>query len=144
MPVKLSKVDVYAADIMNRPGMLARILEALALGGANLEFVIARRVTANTSRVFVAPLVGKPALRAAADIGLVKATSMHVLRIEAPDRPALGATITRALAATGLNLRGLSAASVKKQSVCYIALASADDLKTAMKILKRVLSKSKG
>jgi hypothetical protein len=140
MAVSIKRVEVWAADIMNRPGMLARVLEALASGGANLEFVIARRVSEDTSRVFVAPLRGAKQLRAAADVGLSRAAGMHAIRVEAPDRPGLGAKITRAIAAAGLNIRGLSAAAPKKQSVCYVAFARADEAERAVKVLRKALA----
>lgn len=139
MSYKISRVEIYAGDIMNRPGMLARVLEALAAAGANLEFVIARRVTENTSRVFVAPLKGPKVIRAAADVGLSRAAAMHALRIEGPDKPGLGARITRAIADAGVNIRGLSAASPGKNNVCYIAFSKADELTRATIALKKLL-----
>lgn len=137
----IKPVDVYVTDTMNRPGMLSRILEALCNAGANLEFVIARRVSQNTSRVFVAPLKGVKALRAAHDVGLVRAAGMTALRIEGPDRPGLGAYLTRGLAAVGLNIRGLSAASIKKRSVCYLAFATKEEAALAQKTIKKLLAK---
>jgi hypothetical protein len=139
MGFKISKVDVYVSDMVNKPGMLARILESLSNAGANLEFVIARNVTPNTSRVFMAPLSGRKVLTAAANLGLSKAASTHGVRIEGPDRAGLGAKITRGLAAVGLNLRGLSAASIKKGSVCYIALSTAAEQAEAIKALRIIL-----
>lgn len=140
MPYRITRVEVYAGDVMNRPGMLARILEAVSAAGANLEFVIARRVTENTSRVFIAPLTTAKTIRAAADVGLHKAAGTHALRIEGPDKPGLGARITRAIADAGLNIRGLSAASPGKSNVCYISFATGDELATATRILKKALS----
>lgn len=141
MAYSIKAVEAYAVDVMNRPGMLARILEALTNAGANLEFVIARRVSQNTSRVFLAPLKGAKVLRAAGDVGLQKAAGMHALRIEGPDRQGLGAHLTRGLAAAGLNIRGLSAASINCRNVCYIAFATAAEMGQAQKILKKLLSK---
>lgn len=141
MAFSIKPVDVYATDMMNRPGMLARILEALATAGANLEFTIARRVSENTSRVFVAPLKGAKVLRAAADVGLVKAAGTYAIRLEGPDRPGLAATLTRAIASEGINLRGLSAASFKKTCVCYISLGTKEDMASAMKAVKKALGR---
>jgi hypothetical protein len=138
---KISRVDVWVVDLMNRPGMLARVLEALSNAGASLELVVARRATANTCRTFVAPLKGARQLRAATEIGLVRASGMYTLRIEGPDRVGLGALLTRKLADAGLNLRGLSAASLAKKSVTYIAFHGADDAQAAAKILKKALAK---
>jgi len=139
MAFSITKIDVYAGDILNRPGSLARVLEAVSNAGANLEFTIARRVTENTSRVFVAPLKGKAEVKAAVDVGLVKAAGMHTLRLEGPDRPALGAWITRAIAAAGLNLRGVSTAGMKGRCVAYLAFETAADSAKAAKVLKKAL-----
>lgn len=133
-------VDVWAGDILNRPGMLARVLEALSAAGAELEFLIARKATEKTSRVFVAPIDGAKAKKAAADVGLVKAAGLHALRIEGADRPGLGAQITRAVAGKGLNLRGASAAAVGKKTLFYLAFSSAADVKAAAAIVKKALS----
>lgn len=140
MAFTVTRIDVFAGDILNKPGSLARVLEALAQAGANLEFVIARRITDNTSRVFVAPLTGKPALRAAADVGLTRATGMHSLRFEGPDRPGLGAWVTRAIAAAGLNIRGMSTACLRKRCVCYLGFETEAEAVSAMKHLKRALA----
>ncbi len=139
MAYSISRVEVWAGDLVNKPGMLARVLEALAGAGANLEFVVARRVSNNTARVFVAPLKGARQTRAAQDVGLVRASGMHSLRIEGPDKPGLGAEITRKLADQGINLRGLSSAAIGRKSVCYIAFASTDDLATGQKALRKLL-----
>ncbi len=56
MPYTVKKVDIWAGDILNRPGMLARVLESLTQAGAQLDFMIARRVNEQTSRLFVAPV----------------------------------------------------------------------------------------
>ena len=72
MPYTINKVDVWAGDILNRPGMLARVLEALANAGVHLEFMIARRVNEKTSRVFLAPIKGVKQQRIASDMGLLR------------------------------------------------------------------------
>lgn len=138
MSMKISSVDVWVVDLVNRPGMLARVLEVLSAAGANLEFVVARRASANTSRTFLAPIIGSRQARAAADVGLMKAAGMHVLRIESADKPGLGARMTRALADAGLNLRGLSAAAIGKKSVTYIAFSTESERKLAQTRLKRL------
>ena len=140
MPYKIAKVDVWAADIMNRPGMLARVLEALTNAGAQLEFMVARRASETTSRVFVAPLKGKKQVQAATDVGLVPAKGMHALRVDGPDRPGLAANLTRALADQSINLRGASAAAMAKKCVIYFGFGSADDAKNAARVLKKALS----
>lgn len=141
MAQAIKSVEVYAADIMNRPGSLARVLEALAAGGANLEFVIARQVNDNTSRVFVAPLKGAKQLRAAGDVGLTKAKGMYAICVTGGDKAGLGAAITRRIASAGINIRGLSSGSIAKKNVCYIAFSSAEDAKRAAGAIKKALRK---
>jgi len=140
MALKVSRVDVWAATIEDRPGGLAGKLATLAKAGANLEFVVARRSAAKpgTGVVFVAPIKGARRVKAAAAAGFGKAEGLHSVRAEGPDRPGLGAKITDALAAAGINLRGLSAAAIGKRCVVYIALDTDAAAAQAMKILKKI------
>ena len=139
MDFKVTKVDVWAGEIADRPGTLAEKLEALANTGANLEFVIARRDQPGKSVVFLAPLKGAAQTRAAKKTGLAKTTSLHSLRLEGPNQCGLGARITRALADAGINLRGLSAAALKRSHVTYFAFDQAEDARRAGPILKKAL-----
>jgi hypothetical protein len=139
MDYKVTKVDVWAGEIMDRPGALAQKLEALAKAGANLEFVIARRDTPGKGVVFLAPLKGAPQTRAARQVGLAKTPSLPSLRLEGPNQRGLGARITRALADAGINLRGLSAAALKRSHVTYFAFDRAQDAQRAAPILKKAV-----
>src|SRR5512133_3399511 len=97
MAVEILTVDVWAGEIADQPGGLAEKLEALAQAGADLEFIISRRQPEKpgTGVVFLAPLKGAAQIRAAKAAGLSKTDSLHSLRVEAPDRPGLGARMTR-------------------------------------------------
>jgi hypothetical protein len=143
MPYMIKMVEVWAADVLDRPGMLARILEALTEAGAQLEFLIARRVTEKTSRVFVAPLRGKKQRQAATEVGLVPAVRMHSLRIDGPDRRGLGAELARAVAAAGINIRGASAATIGRRSVFYLAFQAEDEARAAANAIRRLLRSRK-
>jgi hypothetical protein len=143
MSYNIKKVEVWAGDILNRPGTLARVLEALTNAGAQLEFLIARRASSRTSRVFLAPLKSARQKRAAVDVGLVPASGMHALRIEGPDRKGLGAEMTRAVAARGINLRGASVAAIGRRLVAYLALSSEDDATSAAAALRTALKNTR-
>lgn len=143
MAFKISTIDVWVADILNRPGSLARVLEALSNAGAQLEFMVARRVSEATTRVFVAPLKSAKQRRAAQDEGLVKAAGMHTVRIEGPDRAGLGAHLARAIAGQGINIRSASGAALSKKSVLYFAFATAADLKNGTAIIRKALRSGK-
>lgn len=139
MAYTINKVDVWVADIPNRAGTLARILDGLSSAGAQLEFMIARKVDNDTSRVFLAPVKGAKQQRAATGVGLARAASMHSLRIEGPNRTGLGAKITHAVAENGINLRGVSAAAVGKKAIFYLAVETEQDLKQAARAVRKLL-----
>lgn len=140
MAVQITKVDVWAGEIADRPGGLAEKLEILAKAGASLEFVLARRQPdkPGTAIVFVNPLKGVKQTQAAAQAGFAKAENLHCVRIAGPDKPGLGATMTQALAEAGINLRGLSAGVIGNRCVVHLALDSAEDAKKAVRALKAI------
>jgi hypothetical protein len=141
MAYKITKAEVWAADIPNQPGTLARMLEGLSGAGAELEFMIARKADNNTSRVFIAPIKGTKVQRAASAGGLARATGLYSLRVEGPNRTGLGAKMTQAIADQGVNLRGASAAGLGNKSVFYFALESEADLKAATQAVRKATSK---
>ncbi len=138
MALKVSKVDVWVGGLKDRPGALAEKLRALADAGAELEFLIARRAPDKPGAgvVFLTPLKGAKQLAAAKKAGLRKARSLNSVQIEGPDKPGLGAKLTEALAAKGINLRGLSAAVIGKRFVMHLALDSSADAAKAVRTLK--------
>lgn len=140
MAMTVKRVDVWAASIKDRPGALAQKLAALAEAGANLSFVIARRTEKKPGIgvVFVTPVTGAKQLAAARKAKFRKTKSLHGLKIEAPDKPGLGAKITQALADEGINLRGLSAAAIGRRCIAYIALDKSGDLARAVRTLKKL------
>jgi len=140
MALKVTQVEVWAGSIEDRPGELARVLEALAEAGANLECVIARREPAQPGKgqVFVCPLRGKRAQEAAKSVGMSPATDMGTLRVEGPDKPGLGGRLARAIADAGINLRGVSAAVIGGRFVAYFGFDSSEDAKRAASALKAV------
>lgn len=141
MAYEVSKVDVWAADIPNRPGTLARVLNSLTEAGGEFEFMVARKVDDSTSRIFLAPIKGAKLKKAAQSEGLAPANGLASVRIIGPDKPGLGAKITRAVAENGVNLRGASAAGIGKKAVFYLAVEGDDQLKKAQQAVRKVLAK---
>ena len=141
MAYSIRKVDVWVGEIEDRPGGLAKKLEALAKAGASLEFIISRRAPGNPDKgvVFLTPIKGTKQNRAASEAGLNTTNSLHSVRVEGPDRPGLGIKMTRALADAGINLRGLSAAALGRRSVSYFAFDNVEDAANAIGILRKAL-----
>ena len=140
MKLDVAKVDVWAASIKDQPGVLAEKLTSLAEAGANLGFVIARRTPEKGGQgvVFVTPLKGAKQLRAARKTGFGKTKSLHSIRVEGPDKAGICARLTDALAHAGINLRGVSAASIGRKFVCHFAFDHSADATKAVRILKKV------
>jgi hypothetical protein len=141
MAYSVKKVDVWAGEIADRPGGLASTLAAMNKAGANIEFVVARRAPEKpgTGVVFLTPIRGGKQKTVAQQAGLATSESLHSVRVEGPDRAGLGAKMTDALAAAGINLRGISAAALGRRAVSYLAFDSATDLDAAVRILKKAL-----
>jgi hypothetical protein len=139
MKLSVSRTDVWAVTLEDRPGGLAEKLEALSVAGANLEFIIARRMPEQRGNgvVFVTPLKGAKQAKAALGAGFQKTNRLHSVRVEGSDKPGLAGRITRALSAAGINLRGLSAAAFGRKFVCFLALDTAQDASKAAAVLKK-------
>jgi len=142
MRLDISRVDVWAAGIEDRPGGLADKLDALAQAGCNLEFVIARRAPEKpgTGVVFVTPIKGAKQIKAAKQAGFEETASLNGLRVAAADKPGLGARLAKELGAAGINLRGFSGAAIGKRAIFHLAFDCNADANKAMRCLKQVSS----
>ena len=136
--LKAERVETCAAYIGDEPGSLALKLNALAVEGANLEFVMARRTSEAPGKavVFVAPISGRAMSHAAWQAGFAKTTHLHTVRVEGPDKRGQVARITEALALNDLNVGGLSSIAIGNRFVTYIALDSSADAAKAVRILR--------
>jgi hypothetical protein len=140
MALKVSKCEIWAVTIDDRPGGAAQKLDTLSRAGANLEMLLARRTAENPGHgvMFVTPLKGKKAVEAAQQSGMGKPENIYSVRIEGGDKPGLGSRIARALADAGVNFRGMSAIAIGRKFVSFIALDSAEDQARAIGALKKV------
>lgn len=138
MSFKVTKMDVWSAEIQDQPGGLSGVLRQLAEANADLEMVVARRQPDRPGAgiVFLAPVKGRRARAAAALAGLSPTPDMAALRVEGTNRPGLGAKMTGAIADSGINLHGLSAAVLGSRFVAYMAFDGAEDADKAAKAIK--------
>ncbi len=138
MKMEVSRVDVWAASIDDRPGGLAEKLDILAQAGVDLEFVIARRSSSSpgTGVVFVTPIKGPKQVRAARKASFEKTKSLHGIRISTGNKPGFGAELTRRFAEAALNLRGFSGAAIGNRAILHVAFDSEADAAKAMRLLK--------
>lgn len=138
MAFEITMVDVWTAELEDRPGALSEKVEALQRAGANLEFAILRpsaAVMSSMGLLFVAPIVGREQTKAAEEVGLEKDASLHALRIVGPDSPGLLAGIARTLADARINIAALWAAALGERSALYIRFRSNAEAKRAAQLL---------
>lgn len=140
MKLKLSRVEMWAATIDDRAGGAADKLEPLAKAGVDLEFVFARRTPEQSGKgvLFVTPVKGRKAVKAAQEAALAKSVDVSALRIEGADKAGVTANMVRALANAGISFRALSAAAIGSKFVAYLALDSAEDAVRATGVLKKL------
>jgi len=143
MPYEVTKMDVWTAEIEDRPGGLAEVLAPLAEAGVDLSFVLARRQPHIPGKgiVFISGVKGAKANRAATAAGFAKATDLAGIRVEGPNKAGVGHTICQALSEAGISLRGLAAGTIGNKCVFYLAFDSAADANKASRIIKSIGAK---
>jgi hypothetical protein len=145
MSFTVTKVDIWSAKIEDKPGGLARVLGALGNAGADLDCVIARRDPSKSGSgvVFLTPVKGAATRKSAQSQGVAPAKNLATLKVEGDDAPGLGARIAAAIADAGINLRGVSAATMGRKFVAYLGFDNAPDATKAARALKKLGSPAK-
>jgi hypothetical protein len=138
MAYTVNKVDMWMGEIDDKVGGLAAKLEALAEAGVDLEVVVARRQPHQPGKgvVFLGPVAGAKAQKAASAVGLSKAANLAALRVEGQNKPGDCHRLTRLLAEAGINLRGLTATTVGKKYVLALGFDNASDADKAARLLR--------
>lgn len=137
MDLNVNKVDIWAAPIEDQSGALSDLLGSLRDADADLDFIIGRRIPGSTREgiVFVAPIEGDKQVYAAARLGFNVSESVHSVRIEGVNQEGIAAEISQALSEAGLNLRGMSAATLGDRFIMYVGLDSEVDADRAVTAL---------
>ena len=145
MSLTVTKIDVWAAEIEDKPGGLAKLLGALAGAGADLECVVARRDPSKAGKgvVFLTPVEGANVRKAAKAEGLGPAEKLATLKVEGYDAPGLGFRITSTIADSGVNLRGVSGAVVGRKFVVYLGFDGKADADKAARALNALAGTKK-
>jgi len=140
MALKASRTDMWTCMVDDRAGGTADRLDQLAKAGANLEMVFARRAPEMPDKglMFVTPIKGAKAVRAAEAAGFHKAPGVISVRVEGGDKPGLCARMSRALGDAGVSFRGLTAIAIGRKFISYIALDSDGDAAKAVAVLKKI------
>jgi hypothetical protein len=137
MSLQINKIQVWSAEIPDRPGAAAAKLEFLARAGTNLAFIFTRPHPRQpeTGVLFVAPIEGAVQTQAARQAGLAPAADVAMLMVEGENRPGIGYDMMSRLAVAGINLRGLSISTLGNHFAAYLAFDNADTAGLALRVL---------
>jgi hypothetical protein len=138
MDLVVTLVDVWAAQVPDKPGGLAILLDALQAVGANLQSIIARREPDHPGKavVYVTPLRGDRQIAAAAQVGFNVTHTLYSVQVLGPNRPGIAAEITEKVADAGINLRGFSASAIGERFAAYLAVDSLEDANRVMSVME--------
>jgi hypothetical protein len=138
MRVDVNRVDMWVASIEDVPGGLSDKLDTLANADVDLEFISARRAPDKPGKgvVFVTPIKGPKQIRAARKAGFEKSKSLFAIRVATGNKPGYSADLTMRLAEAGLNLRGISGATISNRAIFHIAFDSSADVSKAIRVIK--------
>jgi len=139
----ITRMDVWAGELEDRPGALSsRLATIMMIGEADLDFVVVRPLNHKPGRgvLFIAPLEGPEQTKTAEDAGLRKSNSMFVVRLEGPDHPGLAAGVAGTLARADVNITGMTAAATKGNALIYLRFTTEREADAAIELLKTSLA----
>jgi len=137
MSFKLDRIHVWAGEVMDQAGGVAAKLSLLAQAGANLEYIYTRRQEdkPGTGILYVAPVSGPGAVKAARAAGLHEVDTPIVLRVEGDNAAGLAHRLTQQWAVEGLSLHSLMMSVLGEKFVGYVSFDTVGDANRAAAIL---------
>jgi hypothetical protein len=141
MSFKMTRVNVFHAEVPDRPGGIALKLKACAEAGAHLEYVYSQRSAGKqgVGDLFVAPHHSTPA-----EASALKKAGMHevndpvVFRVEGDDKAGLSSRLAAAWEMAGINLHGMTLAALSGKFVGYVTFDTPADGNKAAQILAEI------
>jgi hypothetical protein len=137
MSFKLDRIHIWSGEIQDQAGGMAAKLAPLAQAGANLEYILTRRLAAKPGAgfLYVAPVTGPSQVRSARSVGLSESHDTVVLRVEGDNQAGLAHRLTQQWALAGINLQGLTMSVLGNKFVGYAAFDTVEDANKAAQIL---------
>ena len=137
MGFRLDRVHVWAVEVPDRAGGVAGKLSALAQAGANLEFILTKRLPDKPGAgiLFVAPVTGPSQVRAARAAGMAETPNPVVMRVEGDNEAGLGHRVTQQWALAGISMQELTMCVLGDRFVGYVAFDTIADANKAAAIL---------
>jgi hypothetical protein len=140
MASKIKSMTVWRAEVDNKPGALAKLLEPLK--GEDLAMVVGYhfRGEQKVAAVDLGPLSGRKA-RAAATAAGFKPIDVPMIAVEGANRRGVGSAIAEALGEAGINIEWLTAQVAGKKYAAVFGFHDAADAKKAARIIKKAATK---
>ena len=134
MAYAIEKVDVWMGFVDDVPDAGEQVLAVLAKAGVNLEFMFSRPWKDGKVVLFLAPLKGAKALKAAQSVGIQLWSK--AIRVKGPDKRGVAVKIAAALGKAGINISGFTAMKIGAQCMCYVAVDK-ENVAKALTLLKK-------
>lgn len=137
----VTMMEVWSTVVEDRPGSLRDKLEGLALAGADLDYIVSRRLHEQPGKsvVFVTPLTTDRQICAAEKLGFKKATSFQTVSVRGPDEPGIANRVAAAVAGEKINVHGVSAARAGNECAMFLSFDNVLDAQRAMARLSKAL-----
>ncbi len=144
MSVTVKTIKLWRCEVENKPGVLASVLEPLAMAGTDLHIVMGYRFPGNASKAAIElyPVTGKKVTAAAQAAGL-NAAPVSVLLVEGDNKPGLGYAIAKAISEAGINAAFLVAQVVGKRYSAVFGCETEEDTHKAAAIIRRAVARIK-
>lgn len=140
MSFDLNRVQIWSAELEDRPGATSEKLRILAETGADLQYVLARRQPGQTGRgmLSVSPIRGRKQEEGASKAGFALDLDTVAVRLEGTNKPGLGNRLAQAVADAGINLQGLTATVSGKKFVAFMTFDNTADAANGLRALRRL------
>jgi hypothetical protein len=137
MHLQVRKIQVWSAELPDRPGSALAKLEKLAEAGADLSYIFTRPhpINPDLAILFLAPIHGPEQIRAAQAAGFSQADDVAMLAVEGDNQPGIGFQIMKQMAVAGINLRGLSISTLENRFLAFLAFDNHDIATLALRLL---------
>ena len=145
MAVTVRKVTLWRAEVEDKPGVLASVLEPLANAGADLQVVMGYHfpLPEGKAAIEVHPVTGRKAIAAAKAAGL-SASSIPTLLVEGDNEPGFGHAITGAIADASINVSFVVAQVIGDKFSAIFGFEDEADARKATTLIKKATATKRG
>ncbi len=140
MATKVKRITLWRAEVQDRSGALAEMLEPLAAAKGSMQAVMAYRQPGDTTRAVVEvwPISGRKLSLKAEGAGL-RPASLPALLVSGPDKSGVGYKMARAVADAGISMTFLIAQVVGRSYSAVLGFDSDEACGQAAKLIARAL-----